>query len=520
MRAHGSRDRRTLLPATLRVEALEARALMAVVAGIPDLPLESDRTVVDELTNGAGGSTANDSQLLRQVFVTEVNDAPAIANLGGNITYTEGSAPVRLAGNLLVTDPDSANFAGGQATIQISSGAEPTDRLVILPSRFLTVTKTHLLFTGSVVATYSGGEGGSPLVINLNNLAVLNRVQHILRQVAFVALADEPSLMVRSVDLQVTDGEGGSSPQVGKQVQIVPVDDAPVLSSPGNAVTYVEHAPPVRIASSGVVADPDSPNFGALQIRFLSGYQGGDELSVLPEDGLSITGSNLLLQNAPVGSFSGGLSGVPLVVRFTAGATPAVVQTVLRNVAFRHTTSAPSSKSRTLAMFVNADGRNSATLNREVHVVPVNNAPVLGGLGGIQSYQRNGPPIFIASNVTVADPDTRNFNNGKLTVRFTSGANEGNRLLVGGGFGIYASNRIWWQGAHVGTRNAGGGIGVTELEITFNANATAAIVQQLMRALRFQTIKATNPAVQTLEFKLMDGSGGTSNLLTKQIAIS
>ena len=462
------------------------------------------------------------AQSLNLASSAPVNRPPVIANLGGKITYLEGSAPVRLAANLLVRDSDSVNFSGGQATIRISSGAEATDRLVILPSSMLTVTKTQLSVAGTLVATYSGGEGSSPLVINFNNLAAMNRVQQILRNVAFISVADEPSLLVRGVDLQVADGAGGVSLPIGKQIEILPFNDAPLLSSPGEPVTYTEQAAPVRISSSGVVADPDSPNYGDayFRIRFQSGFQRGDELRVLTADGLSITGSSLRMQNELVGFVSGGLSGVPLVVKFISGVNPAMVQTILRNVAFQHTTSAPTSQPRVLSMLVHGDGQNSAALNQQVNVVPINNAPEIGGIAGVQSYLRNGAPVFIASAATVADLDHGNFNNGKLTVRFSSGENEGNRLLVGGGFAISAGNRIWWRGTHIGTVNANGGVGFTDLEITFTSKATSAIVQQLMRALQFRTINVEDTLTRTLEFQLTDGSGGTSGLQTKQLVLS
>jgi hypothetical protein len=53
MRTRISRDRRTVSPDRLRVESLEARALMAVVAGVPDLLPESDSGIssTDNKTN-------------------------------------------------------------------------------------------------------------------------------------------------------------------------------------------------------------------------------------------------------------------------------------------------------------------------------------------------------------------------------------------------------------------------------------------------------------------------------------
>jgi hypothetical protein len=125
--------------------------------------------------------------------------------------------------------------------------------------------------------------------------------------------------------------------------------------------------------------------------------------------------------------------------------------------------------------------------------------------------------VLIASSATISDVDNSHFSNGKLIVRITGGANRGNRLLIGGGFGIDANNGIWWQGMKIGTRNTNGGVDYTNLEVTFNANATTAVVKQLMRSIQFQTNRAKGWANRHIEFLVIDSAGGVSNIGSKQI---
>jgi len=253
-------------------------------------------------------------------------------------------------------------------------------------------------------------------------------------------------------------------------------------------------------------------------VSFQSGYQLGDELSLVAGGGLSVSGSNLLFNGSTIGTIGGGSSGTSLVITFNGTATTAAVQATLRQVAFRHLTENPSAQSRLLGIsLTDGDGGSTGWLNKQVTVTPVNNPPLIGGIGGLQYYKKNSAAAFIATGATLSDVDNANFSGGKLTVRITGGANVGNRLLIGGGFGIDANGGVWWQGQQIGSRNPSGGVDFTNLEITFNANATTAIVQELMRSVQFQTVKGKGTTIRNIEFQLTDGAGGTSNTLSKQI---
>ena len=71
-----------------------------------------------------------------------------------------------------------------------------------------------------------------------------------------------------------------------------------------------------------------------------------------------------------------------------------------------------------------------------------------------------------------------------------------------------------------GVRPVDGGVGLTRLEITFNTNATLAIVQRLTRAIRFRTLGASPAAQRLIEFSLFDGDGGASNKVNVTVNVS
>ena len=142
---------------------------------------------------------------------------------------------------------------------------------------------------------------------------------------------------------------------------------------------------------------------------------------------------------------------------------------MLRNLAYRSISENPSASPRTLSVFVtDGDGGKSSTVTKTINVVRVNDAPVLGGIGGTVGYTNASPPIVLDSNATVTDADSANFNGGKLTVRVSDGGHSSNRIELGGTlFIINANNQVIRKDAVngnkvIGTLNANGGVGLTK----------------------------------------------------------
>jgi len=332
-----------------------------------------------------------------------------------------------------------------------------------------------------------------------------------------------------------TDQRGFARIRAGVAGGLVRVDigaveaDPPVIGSFGGAVTYTENAPPVSIAIAATLTDPDSPNFatGRLVVKFTANGQAGDKLLVRPLGNVTVSGNNVLFKGQLVGQLVGRFAGgtvSPLVVSFNAAATPFKAQAVLRCVAYQHNTDNPSPNPRMVsAQISDGDGGTSNPVTKQVNVTPVNDAPVLAPAdGGTVGYQQNTAQIALLSTATVTDVDTANFDGGRLLVRITSGGSASNRLRIGGGFELDGDLvKRTSDGLVIGTRNATGGVGTMRLEITFNADASRAIVEQLVRGIRFRTENGTSTAQRVIEFSLTDGDGGgASNKVNKTVNVS
>ncbi len=152
-------------------------------------------------------------------------------------------------------------------------------------------------------------------------------------------------------------------------------------------------------------------------------------------------------------------------------------------------------------------------------IAGLNVPPTIGGISGNMNYSNNTGNVLLGPAATVSDPDSPNFDGGQLIVRITDGLDASNRLQIRLNVFSIVGNDIFLGGTMIGKRNGNGGIGQTNLIITFNANATASIVQDLMRSIAFRTVSNTNMVMRTVEFQLSDGDGGLSNILSKTVTI-
>lgn len=127
----------------------------------------------------------------------------------------------------------------------------------------------------------------------------------------------------------------------------------------------------------------------------------------------------------------------------------------------------------------------------------------------------NGMPVLLDSEVRVYDPDSPFLNvaGAKLVLTLSHNGASGDRFSIlneGTGKGqvgnAAGSNNITYQGVVVATRS--GGTGSSPLTITFNSNATLAIVQEVARNLQFRTSSTNRSALDrsiSLKFQMPNG---------------
>jgi len=174
-----------------------------------------------------------------------------------------------------------------------------------------------------------------------------------------------------------------------------PVNAVPVLAATDlTLINYSENDPPTTILPTLTVNDADSPLLVGATVQIIGGLQSGQDVLGFPNpNGITAT------YNPGSGTLT--LTGTTTVANY---------QTALRSVTYANTSEAPDTVVRVVRFQADDGGSNnrfSNTLDRQIGVTSVNDAPVLANLEpGDISYIENAPAVLITSTITISDVDT------------------------------------------------------------------------------------------------------------------
>ncbi|QDT04437.1 Pentaxin family protein [Rubripirellula lacrimiformis] len=162
---------------------------------------------------------------------------------------------------------------------------------------------------------------------------------------------------------------------------------------------------------------------------------------------------------------------------------------------------------------------NSYSEVMTIAVDNVNAAPVINSPGGTLPYTENSGPYLIGAAAAIADADGTDFDGGQLHLQLTSnGLAEDvldirNQGTAAGQVGISGTD-VTYGGVVVGTYTGPVSAG-TELVVTFNSNATLAVVNAVQDNLTYEnTSESPSTSIRTIEEYVTDGDGGTSNTIS------
>lgn len=294
--------RLTSAGATARIEEWRYALSQVHFTNSGDPPSGTGRTISIVVSDGTLSSTAATATIAIQT----TNDAPVLDLNGGDsgtantIVYIEQEAPRALAPNATVADSDSANFDGGSLRVtyvqqQFPERGTETDVISIVHAGNgagqVGVSGATVSFGGVAIGTFTGGLGGTTLVLTLNASATPAAVQAVVRSLTYYNGSDRPPNPGPSLTVSLTDGDGGTG-SAAAYVSMRPVDDPTSLdlngAAPGenNEVAYALGNQPVAIAPGARLSDIDNPDSsggaagGMIRVRVLNA-QSGDSIGIL-----------------------------------------------------------------------------------------------------------------------------------------------------------------------------------------------------------------------------------------------
>ncbi|WP_312586804.1 DUF4347 domain-containing protein [Comamonas terrigena] len=358
--------------------------------------------------------------------------APVIGNVNGNaVSYAEGAGYVLLddLSDATISDADSANFSGGKLTVQITSGGTAGQDVLFIRDEVAGANKiilsgASILYNGLVIGTYTGGSNGNPLVVTFTSNANPTTVGALVHNLAYRnSNTTEPTTTPRTVSISMDDGAGGNSAVSEVTLNVLPVNDAPVVNITATNPTYTENASAVQLFNGASINTIESGQKVSQMTFTVSGVANGaaEKLVIDGSDVTLINGTSLTTNNNSITVTVSVTSGTANVTLSSgAGLDVATAQTVLNTMAYRNDSESPNTANRVVTLTTVSDNGGSANggiptaavgIFSTVTVVGVNDAPVLAGapysLPSInEDTTSSGTQIStLLTNYTMVDPD-------------------------------------------------------------------------------------------------------------------
>ena len=187
---------------------------------------------------GFGAPTANpptgysDFGSLGQYLISGTIASSIEISIADVSTYTENTAPVRIASNATFTTFNIGTFAGGSLQFAVASNFQTGDQLGIRSSGTgpgqISVSGNDVSYGGILIGTLSDGTRNR--AVQFNSAATSAAIEAVIRALTFEHTTDAPTAVQRQVSVFLDNANNGASNLAFALVGVVPTNDSPVLS--------------------------------------------------------------------------------------------------------------------------------------------------------------------------------------------------------------------------------------------------------------------------------------------------
>ncbi|MBV2135387.1 MAG: tandem-95 repeat protein [Candidatus Thiodiazotropha sp. (ex Ctena orbiculata)] len=380
--------------------------------------VDDDNEVAPGFSVRVNDGVSDSNTLAATISYTPINDAPGVTNLDGDIrNYTEGDGVVLLeqGGDVVVSDPDSGNFAGGSLTVEVDSGLQAAEDVFSIfnqgtASGEIGFDGSDVTYSGVVIGSVTGGTGTDPLTVALNSNSSPAAVTALIRNITYQnSNIDNPTDGSRSVTIDITDGDGGASVTQNLTLNVSSVNDAPVVDLNGSdgagtdfAVTFTEDAGAVNLVDAdATISDAETTLYENLSINLSNFLDGGSEQIVIAGYTFSYGSADTVTRSVGGTSFVIDFDGSGFnVMPDGPGWMPeADLQTLLRGVTYENISQDPTAGDRTVNIFVQDSSLLTGPIaTSTITVNPQNDSPT--ATDNTNSVSESG---FVSGNVITDD---------------------------------------------------------------------------------------------------------------------
>ena len=461
--------------------------------------------------------------------VVNVHYVPVISGLNA-VNYTEGSAAMLLSGAISVVDQQlnaggSANLSGSTLVVQRDSGGSSNDLFSFPVTSFgadnVVLSGNNLNVGSNTIASFTNNNG--VLTITFTSNATTGLINEIARAIQYQNNGDHAGSI--TIDYQFTNyAENITS-------VLTPVTVNINYASPNiiglSTVSYTEGDAAVAISSNVSVIDQaldvSGSNVswaGSTLVVHRAGGGNSNDIFSLPgtpfgTDNIVLSGNNLNVTSGSIASINN-VNGV-LTITFTANATADLVNEIARAIQYQN----------------NGDGTGSVVIDYQFTdyagnvassltpvAVNINYAtPSITGLSTID-YTEGSAFVALSSNVNIIDQaldasgSSVNLDGSTLVIHRAGGGNSNDVLsLAGAPFGVdnivLSGNNLYVGTIVIASISNNNGV----LTVSFTANATAALVNEVARAIQYQNNGDSVGSI-TIDYQFTDHAGNVASSLT------
>ena len=489
---------------TARVNSALQQITYANTNGTPPPSVQIDFTINDGNSGGQGTGGALNGTGSITVTITPTNTAPTIdldandsSGATGNdyqFTFTEGDGPTAIADNDTdMVDVDSTTFTSVKLAVSglLDGNAET---LVLDGNTFALNTAVAGQDTtgGNYQVIVATGAGTATVTITKQGGGTFTEVQ--------------TETLIKAIQYQHTDT---NAPTDGNRLIDVIVNDGTTDSAAARTtinVNPVNDGPTATIApfSYGVNEDDLYRAIGGVSVSDIDA--GTNNLSVT----LSVNDGLLRLVTTTGLTFA---SGANDSATMTVTGTTTNLNNALATLRYQPDPDFAGTDLLTLSVddLGNTGGGSLTAMDTaNIIVAPINDSPSFTGLNQTPTFIQGGPAVVLDNNATIADPEldaANNYNGATLTLARNGGANADD-LFNGSGtlLPLVESGSLVVDGTTIGTvtTNSGG-----TLVLTFNNNASTALVNSALQQLTYANSSGAPPASVQIDFTIDDGNAGS-----------
>jgi hypothetical protein len=462
-----------------------------------------NRTVTVTVNDGTADDSTPPTSTISVVTAPIIDLDGTAAGTGKSAAFTENGGAVSIvAADATLTDSDSANL--NQLVIQITN-AKTGD-----------VLKLGARSNGDIVNGITITEDSSSQ-ITLSGSATKADYLALIKEATFNNSSEAPDTTDRAITFTGRDTSGNTGSAAAATVSVTAINDAPAFAgldatpNPNEKVATVLDAN--ATLSDAELDAADNYNGATLTLVRNGGASANDSFANTGTLGALTQGGNLVVGGTTIGTVTTNSAGT-LLLTFNASATAALVDSALQQITYTNSSDTESgavtinytfSDGTTVAQ--GSGGAKTATGSVTVTVAAVNDAPTFSDLDGTPRFVKGGNAVTLDANALLADAEldsSNNYNGASLTIARNGGANANDSFANTGTLGTLTEGGNLVVGSTtigtVTTNSAG------TLVLTFNANATSALVDSALQQITYSAANAQAAANVQLDYSFSDGT--------------